>query len=136
MLFKIDIYSMGKIFLYDLLKLFFNNKDFSNQCSFVFDLGLFLEYVLDRTRSIPLFWYTNFNAYGYTNDGSIQLSKNKDFNHHMDVYSSDLGHIKGFDKSVFERIYKGINMETFLNHIGNDLEEKLYKNIEIKEIKS
>ena len=44
----------------------------------------------------------------------------------MDVYSSDLGHIKGFDKSVFERIYKGINMETFLNHIGNDLEEKLY----------
>ena len=30
MLFKIDIYSMGKIFLYDLLKLFFNNKDFSN----------------------------------------------------------------------------------------------------------
>ena len=30
MLFKIDIYSMGKIFLYDLLKLYFGDKDFSN----------------------------------------------------------------------------------------------------------
>ena len=37
MLFKIDIYSMGKIFLYDLLKLFFGNKDFSKLDTLITD---------------------------------------------------------------------------------------------------
>jgi len=58
-----------------------NNTNFKKDRSFIFDFKKFLEYVLSQTRTIPLFWYSNDNLYGYRFN-SITLLRNtsiKDF---------------------------------------------------------
>lgn len=71
-----------------------NSNTFNQTRTFVFNFDTFLDYVLDKTNDIPLFWYANFNAYGYTKYGAVMLDDDK---------------------------------ESFLEEIGEDLEDKLYE---------
>lgn len=54
-----------------------NSNNFSEKRTFVFNFDTFLDYVLDKTNEIPLFWYANFNAYGYTKYGAVMLDNDK-----------------------------------------------------------
>lgn len=45
---------------------------------------------MDKTNIIPLFWYANFNAYGYTQYGSIQLEKSITIDRFLDDIGNDL----------------------------------------------
>ena len=51
-----------------------NDSDqFTQLRTFVFDFEKFIHYVFKETNEIPLFWYSRFNAYGYTKYGSVML---------------------------------------------------------------
>ena len=56
-----------------------NSNSFNELRTFVFDFGTFLDYVLNKTNKIPLFWYSNFNAYGYTKYGAEMLDYSKEY---------------------------------------------------------
>jgi hypothetical protein len=54
-----------------------NSNNFNQTRTFVFNFDTFLDYVLNKTNDIPLFWYSNFNAYGYTKYGAVMLGNDK-----------------------------------------------------------
>ena len=74
-----------------------NNINFKKNRSFIFDINRFLEYVYSYTRSIPLLWYANGNAYGYR---------------------------KGSIKTI--SLYRHKTIKDFLSNVGNDIEKNLY----------
>ena len=43
-----------------------DSETFSSLRSFIFDFRIFLNYISNEYNGIPLFWYSNYNAYGYT----------------------------------------------------------------------
>ena len=55
-----------------------DNTNFETTRSFIFDFGIFLEYVFNLTNNIPLFFYSPGNNYGYQKYGSVLLSKKYD----------------------------------------------------------
>lgn len=43
-----------------------DSENFTQGRSFIFDFKIFLNYISNEYNGIPLFWYSNYNAYGYT----------------------------------------------------------------------
>ena len=61
----------------DKYKLYANDSTkFKSNRSFIFNFGIFLEYVTRLTNNIPLFWYSSSNYYGYEKYSSELLFKN------------------------------------------------------------
>ena len=53
---------------------------FAKTRSFLFDFRQFLDYIISEYKGIPLFWYSNFNAYGYESYlGTQKLTNNIDY---------------------------------------------------------
>ena len=52
-----------------------NEINFKSRRSFIFDFNKFLDYVSLYTESIPLFFFTNSNGYGYEYVSSCKLYK-------------------------------------------------------------
>ena len=48
--------------------------------SFLFDFKQFINYIQSQYHGVPLFWYSNFNAYGYTKYSGTTLFTNDIFN--------------------------------------------------------
>ena len=116
-----------------------NSNNFNKTRTFVFNFDTFLDYVLksNKKSKIPLFWYANFNAYGYTKYGAVMLNNSKQI--FLDKIGEDLED-KLYEHELVCRIPIPINNSSagFLGKINFEIlglreinESKYNKNVDI-----